>query len=318
MEMTDRRPADAANSLVERLLPKPLWPYARLARLDRPVGWQLLLIPCLWSEGLAAIAQQRLPSLWHILLFAIGAIAMRGAGSTWNDFLDRDIDRQVARTRERPLANGSVTPRQALLFIVFQSLIGFAVLIQFNLFTILLGIGSLMLVALYPLAKRFTGHPQIVLGLVFSWGALVGWAAAFGSLAAAAYWLYAATVLWIIGYDTIYAMQDIEDDAIVGIGSTALTYGKSASTVVALCYLASALCFAMAMKTAKLPYQPLLIGAWTYFALGLRAQFHRLRQEGHPPPPATAMALFRSNVETGLMTALIIGAIAVWQAYAAS
>jgi 4-hydroxybenzoate polyprenyltransferase len=306
MESMDQRPADAASSLAERILPPRFWPYARLARLDRPVGWQLLVLPCFWSEALAAIAQGRLPSLWHLLLFTIGAIAMRGAGSTWNDFLDRDIDRQVARTRQRPLANGTVTPRQALLFILFQGLIGFVVLIQFNMFAVLLGIASLALVALYPLAKRYTAHPQVVLGLVFSWGALMGWATAFGSLSAPAYLLYVATLFWIIGYDTIYAMQDIEDDAMLGIGSTALTYGSKALVVVSLCYALTVIFAIFACITATpggFSPMPLVAAA---FAGGLAVQIFTLRKSGVPAPGPVALELFKSNAVLGTWVALML------------
>jgi 4-hydroxybenzoate polyprenyltransferase len=306
METLDRRPADAASSLAERLLPQSLWPYARLARLDRPVGWQLLLIPCLWSEALAALAQNRVPSVWHILLFTIGAIAMRGAGSTWNDVLDRDIDRQVERTRNRPLANGSVTLRQALIFMMIQALVGFLVLIQFNLFTIVLGIASLLLVALYPLAKRVTGHPQIVLGLVFGWGALVGWAAAFGALAQPALLLYAATVFWIIGYDTIYAMQDIEDDAMVGIGSTALTYGKNAFAIVSICYGLTVIFAVLAIGAASRNGWLMAAPVGTVLGTGLALQIYVLHKKGVPAPGPVALNLFKSNAILGAVIALLL------------
>ncbi len=226
------RVADApSDNWVYRLLPPGLWPYAQLARWDRPIGWQLLMWPCWWSTALAANHAATSGSLdigqvlYHLLLFAIGAIAMRGAGCTYNDLVDHGIDLKVARTRSRPLPSGRVSRNQAKVFMVVQSLVGLAVLLQFNRFAILLGIGSLAIVAIYPFAKRFTDWPQLFLGLAFSWGALMGWAGAFGTLAAAPIWLYAGAILWTIGYDTLYAHQDKEDDALVGVRSTARLFG---------------------------------------------------------------------------------------------
>ena len=194
-EQGQGRVADAPSGhWVYRLLPRPLWPYAQLARWDRPIGWWLLLWPCWWSAALAATAHARpgdplltlLPNPWHLVLFLIGAIAMRGAGCTYNDIVDQDIDGKVARTRSRPLPSGQVGRKQAWIFLVLQALVGLAVLLQFNRFTILLGLASLAVVAIYPFMKRITYWPQLVLGLAFSWGALMGWAAAFGDLDAPA------------------------------------------------------------------------------------------------------------------------------------
>src|SRR5271154_1050391 len=198
--------ADATGNWVDSLAPAWLKPYLRLARLDRPIGSWLLLLPCWWSAALAAVAEHaRAPNLVHILLFFIGAFAMRGAGCTWNDIVDRDLDKSVERTRSRPIPSGQVSAAQAALFLALQALIGFAVLISFNTFTIWLGIASLAIVAIYPFMKRLTYWPQIVLGLAFSWGALMGWAAAFGRLDLPAFLLYAGSIAWVIGYDTIYA-----------------------------------------------------------------------------------------------------------------
>lgn len=220
-------PDAQGNTLAERLLPDRFMPYARLARWDRPIGWWLLLWPCWWSAAAAAVASgAAIPNPWHMLLFLIGAVAMRGAGCTYNDIIDRDIDRQVERTRARPLASGAISVRAAQIFMVLQSLTGLAVLLQFNAFAILLGMGSLAVVAIYPFMKRITSWPQIVLGLAFSWGALMGWAAVFGGLGWPPVLLYLGCVLWTIGYDTIYAHQDTEDDAIVGVKSTALLFGR--------------------------------------------------------------------------------------------
>ena len=227
------RVSDApSDNWVYRVLPRAAWPYAQLARWDRPIGWQLLMWPCLWSAALAANVSHRLATLdtadfaLYLALFLIGAIAMRGAGCTYNDLVDHEIDMAVARTRSRPLPSGRVTRMQAKVFMAAQALAGLVVLLQFNLFTILLGIASLAIVAIYPFAKRFTDWPQFFLGLAFSWGALMGWAAEFGTLALAPLVLYAAAIAWTIGYDTIYAHQDKEDDALIGVRSTARLFGE--------------------------------------------------------------------------------------------
>jgi len=225
----DIKVADAASgNWVDRFVPESLRPYARLARLDRPIGWWLLLIPCWWGQSLAELGQvQGTPNLWYALLFLIGAIVMRGAGCTLNDIADRDFDAKVARTRSRPIPSGQVSVTAALAFLVLQALIGFAILLQFNGFTIWLGIASLLLVAIYPFMKRFTYWPQFFLGLAFNWGCLVGWAAITGGLSLAPLLLYAGGIAWTLAYDTIYAHQDIEDDALIGVKSTALKFGAS-------------------------------------------------------------------------------------------
>ncbi|MEO1701163.1 MAG: 4-hydroxybenzoate octaprenyltransferase [Pseudomonadota bacterium] len=234
------RVADApTDQWVYRLLPAWLWPYAQIARWDRPIGWQLLLWPCLWSLGLAYTAPQA-PDLswqpiWFASLFAVGAIAMRGAGCTYNDLVDVDIDAKVARTASRPLPSGQISKKAAAVFLIIQALIGFAVLVQFNLYAIIVGLCSLLPVALYPFMKRITYWPQFFLGLAFSWGAFMGWAGTYGSLTTATLVLYAACVAWTVGYDTIYAHQDKEDDAIIGVKSTARLFGdKTKPALVAL------------------------------------------------------------------------------------
>ena len=175
--------ADATGNWVDTLAPVWLRPYLRLSRLDRPIGSWLLLIPCWWSSALASVAARAShPNIWHLVLFFIGAFAMRGAGCTWNDIVDRDLDGSVERTRSRPIPSGQVSLAQAAAFLVLQALVGLAVLLQFNPFTVWLGIASLAIIAIYPFMKRITYWPQIVLGLAFSWGALMGWAAAFGRL----------------------------------------------------------------------------------------------------------------------------------------
>ena len=230
--------ADAVpGNWVDRWAPAPWKPYLRLARADRPIGVWLLLWPCWWSLALAALNQdQPFPDLRLMLLFAIGAIAMRAAGCAYNDIVDRDYDAKVARTRSRPIPSGQITVPQAQLFMVALCLVGLMVLLQLNVFTILLGIASLGIVALYPFMKRFTHWPQAVLGLAFSWGALMGWAAVFGALAWPPVLLYAGAVAWTIGYDTIYAHQDKEDDLSLGLKSTAIKLGPATSQWLTLFY----------------------------------------------------------------------------------
>lgn len=238
----DQQPAGAVadaqrGNWVDRYAPVWLRPYARLARWDRPIGFWLLFWPCGFSLALAAA---RNPASgfdwWALLLCFIGAVVMRGAGCTFNDIVDTDIDMKVARTRSRPIPSGQVTKRQAALFLAAQSLVGLIVLIQFNAFTIWLGVASLVLVAIYPFMKRVTWWPQLFLGLAFSWGALLGWTSQTGSLALPPILLYVGCILWTIGYDTIYALQDIEDDALIGVRSTARLFGRRTRLMVALFY----------------------------------------------------------------------------------
>jgi 4-hydroxybenzoate polyprenyltransferase len=211
---------------VDRYAPSWFRPYARLARFDRPIGYWLLLFPCWWALALAEHANgATYPSLWYVALFLVGAFVMRGAGCTYNDIVDRDIDAGVARTRDRPIPSGQVTVKTAAAFMVGLFLIGLAVLLQFNWYTVVLGASSLLLVAIYPFMKRITNWPQLVLGLTFKWGALVGWTASRGTLEWPAILLYAGCVTWTIGYDTLYAHQDKEDDLSLGLGSTALRFG---------------------------------------------------------------------------------------------
>jgi 4-hydroxybenzoate polyprenyltransferase len=221
-------PDAPSGNWVDARAPEAWKPYLRLARFDRPIGAWLLLFPTWWSQALAEVSIGKpYPNLWYLLLFWLGAFVMRGAGCTYNDIVDRDYDARVARTAARPIPSGQVSVTQAYVFLCILCAVGFLILIQFNRFTILLGAGSLLLIAVYPFAKRFTYWPQLMLGLVFKWGALVGWAAVTGSLAWAAIALYAGSILWTIGYDTIYAHQDKEDDALVGLKSTALRFGAA-------------------------------------------------------------------------------------------
>jgi 4-hydroxybenzoate polyprenyltransferase len=221
-------PDAPVGNWVDRLAPAAAKPYLRLARFDRPIGAWLLLFPAWWSQALAELSLGRsYPNPWYLLLFLVGAFVMRGAGCTYNDIVDRDYDARVARTAARPIPSGQVSVAAAFAFLVLQCLVGLLVLLQFNWFTVALGSSSLLLIAVYPFSKRLTFWPQAVLGLTFKWGALVGWAAVTGSLALPALVLYAGSVLWTIGYDTIYAHQDKEDDALLGLKSTALRFGEA-------------------------------------------------------------------------------------------
>ena len=221
------RVADAPRrNWVDRFAPAAVLPYCHLARLDRPIGTWLLFWPCWWSLALAAHWQGNgLPDIWLMVLFGIGAITMRGCGCTYNDLVDREYDGRVARTRSRPIPSGRVSVFQAKAFLVFQALVGLAVLLQFNWFAVVLGAASLLVVAVYPFMKRITYWPQFVLGLAFNWGALLGWAVVTGGLHPAPVVLYIAGIAWTLGYDTIYAHQDKEDDALIGLKSSALKLG---------------------------------------------------------------------------------------------
>lgn len=300
----DRSVADAVTGhWVDRLAPRWARPYLRLARIDRPIGWWLLLLPCWWSSALAAIASgAAYPDPAHLALFFVGAVAMRGAGSTYNDIADRDLDAQVERTRSRPLPSGQVRTRQAALFLVAQSLVGLAVLLQFNATAILVGIASLVPVAIYPFMKRVMPVPQAVLGLAFAWGALMGWVAVFGRLDAPALLLYAGTVAWVVGYDTIYAVQDIEDDEIAGIRSSARFFGRRMRGAVGLCYGTSVALVAAAAVLAGSGAVGLLSVAG--FGAHLGRQVLRLdTQDGRG-----ALTLFRSNRDAGLILFLGLAA----------
>jgi len=229
--------ADAARTnWVDRFAPARLKPWLRLIRADRPIGVWLLLWPCWWSVALSSRAAAEFPDPYLLLLFAIGAFVMRSAGCIYNDIMDRDIDAQVARTKARPLASGQITLPSAIALTLGLCLIGLMVLLQFNTFAIALGFGSVGIVLIYPLMKRVTFWPQAVLGLAFSWGALMGWAVDQGSLELAPLILYLASITWTIGYDTIYAHQDKDDDALMGLKSTAIKFGDSTPFWLSLFY----------------------------------------------------------------------------------
>src|SRR5262245_25902863 len=288
--------ADSTGNWVDRAAPLGIRPYLRLTRLDRPIGSWLLLMPCWWSAGLAAVhAREAMPNPWHVLLFFIGAFAMRGAGCTWNDIVDRDIDARVERTRSRPIPSGQVTVVQAAAFLVAQGLVGFVVLLQFNRFTIWLGIASLAVVVVYPFMKRITHWPQIVLGLAFSWGALMGWPAVFGRLDYPALVLYAGAIAWVIGYDTIYAHQDREDDALIGLKSTALLFGPRTRPLLAVFYGAAVVLIGVAGFGAG--GGPIFASALMTFAAHLAWQIFRLNIDD----PDLCLMLFKSNRDAGLI-----------------
>jgi 4-hydroxybenzoate polyprenyltransferase len=288
------RVSDSTGNWVDGLAPAWMRPYLRLARLDRPIGSWLLLMPCWWSVGLAAVHAGRQVDWQHVVLFFIGAFAMRGAGCTWNDIVDRDLDAQVERTRSRPIPSGQVSVAAAAAFLVLQAFIGLAVLLQFNRYTVLVGLASLVVVAVYPFMKRVTYWPQIVLGIAFSWGALMGWPAAFGQLDAPAVLLFAGAICWVIGYDTIYAHQDREDDALIGVKSTALLFGERTKPMLALFYSAAVVLIALSgWSGGGLIFACGLIA----FAVHLGWQVGRLTIDD----PEVCLAVFKSNRDAGLI-----------------
>ncbi|MFC7334291.1 4-hydroxybenzoate octaprenyltransferase [Rhodocista pekingensis] len=286
---------------VDRWLPAAWRPYARLARLDRPIGTWLLLFPGWWAIAMAA-PPGHWPDLWLMTLFAVGAVVMRGAGCTVNDLLDRDLDARVERTRVRPIPSGDVTVAQAVGFLVFQLLLGFLVLIQLNWLSIWLGVASLALVGAYPLMKRITWWPQAFLGLTFNWGAIMGWTAVRGSLDWPPLVLYAGGILWTLGYDTIYAHQDKEDDARVGIKSTARLFGAASKRYVSL-FLAGAFVLWCAALL------PLGHGAaMTVPLLATAALLVVQVRSWDPDDPADSLAAFKATRFVGW--ALLIGIVA--------
>jgi 4-hydroxybenzoate polyprenyltransferase len=300
------RVADATGNWVDTVAPSWSRPYLRLARFDRPIGSWLLLMPCWWSAALSAGIAHRLDRLpLDVLLFFIGAFVMRGAGCTWNDITDRDLDAKVERTRSRPIPAGQVSVKAALIFLVAQALVGLVVLLQFNRFAVATGIASLLIVAIYPFMKRITWWPQIVLGLAFSWGALMGFAATFGRLDLTAFVLYAGSICWVIAYDTIYAHQDAEDDALIGIKSTARLFAERTHEALVIFYGMAVVLIGVALALAGSG-----IAAWiglALFAVQLGWQVRRLKIND----PALCLRIFRSNREAGLIlfAGLVIDAV---------
>ena len=290
------RVADATGNWVDTVAPSWSRPYLRLARFDRPIGSWLLLMPCWWSAALSAGIAHRLDRLpLDVLLFFIGAFVMRGAGCAWNDITDRDLDAKVERTRSRPIPAGQVSVKAALVFLVAQALAGLVVLLQFNRFAIATGIASLLIVAIYPFMKRITWWPQIVLGLAFSWGALMGFAATFGRLDLTAFVLYAGSICWVIAYDTIYAHQDTEDDALIGIKSTARLFAERTHEALVIFYGMAVVLIGAAFALAGSG-----VAAWiglALFAVQLGWQVRRLDISD----PALCLRVFKSNREAGLI-----------------
>lgn len=284
------------SALIEKL-PEKYRPYAVLARLDRPIGWWLLLLPGLWAITLSADGILNM-NFWHyflIILFFIGAIIMRGAGCVINDLWDRNLDKEVERTRQRPLASGELNIQQALIFLSYLLLAGFAILICMPGLTIALGFLSLPLIAAYPLMKRITYWPQAFLGIVFNFSALMGWSASTGSLGFAAILLYLSGILWTLGYDTIYAHQDKEDDALAGVKSTALKFGKNSKEPVSLFYALSFLCLALSVFISK--------EYWFSTLLLLPALAHLSWQvkSWNPDNPDSSLKIFKSGKIYGLL-----------------
>ncbi len=284
----------------DRHMPNWTWPYARLMRLDRPIGTWLLLLPCWWGLSLA---DSHGPDFWLMTYFAFGAIIMRGAGCVINDIYDRKLDQQVERTHTRPLASGQIKLVSAVVFLVLLLLSGLRVLMFFNSPTMLLGLLSLILVFTYPLMKRITWWPQLFLGLTFNWGALMGWTAVTGGLTLPPIILYIAGIFWTLGYDTIYAHQDIEDDAVVGIKSTARLFGASSRRWVSVFYLLTVICLGL---TGWLAGEKI----WFYVGLGIATLVAmRMLVVWKEGDPANCLQRFRDNRDFGLiiLAAIIAG-----------
>nr|WP_142848004.1 4-hydroxybenzoate octaprenyltransferase [Telmatospirillum sp. J64-1] len=287
---------------VDRWAPAPLRPYLKLMRLDRPIGTWLLLFPCWWS---IALASQGMPDLWLMALFGIGALIMRGAGCVINDIADRDFDGKVERTAARPIPSGQVSVKQALAFLVLLLLLGLLILVQLNPFAIALGAASLLLVVPYPFMKRITWWPQAWLGLTFNWGALLGWAAVTGGLGFAPLLLYIAGLFWTLGYDTIYAHQDKDDDALIGVKSSARRLGEATMPAVTVFYLVALALIAAAGWVAGL--------SWVFFvslapaAAQLMWQARTMKINDSPD----CLAKFKSNRLFGwlLLAAILAGSL---------
>lgn len=296
-------PADAATgNWVDRCAPDYAKPYLRLMRADRPIGTWLLLLPCWWGLALAAPATGAKIGevLNYAILFAFGAIVMRGAGCAYNDIVDRDFDAKVERTALRPIPSGQITLRSAWIFLLVLCLLGLSVLVQFNLFTIALGLSSLALVAAYPFMKRITWWPQAWLGLTFNWGALMGYSAIAGKLSLAPLFLYAAGIAWTLGYDTIYAHQDKEDDALIGVKSSARALGEKTKSALCFFYAAAIALAAAAGLAAGVHPLPLL------FLAAPGAHFIWQVRKVNIDDPGVCLSIFKSNRDAGFLVLAVL------------
>ncbi len=300
--------ADAVKgNWVDHYAPAPTRPYLRLARADRPIGTWLLLIPCFWAIGLASLMKGQFTTqhLWIAIGCSVGAWLMRGAGCTWNDITDREFDDKVERTRSRPIPSGQVTVRGAVIWMAAQALLALLILLTFHPLAVALGIGSLALIAIYPFAKRFTWWPQVFLGLAFNWGALLAFAAATGTVNWAAVLIYIGGIFWTLFYDTIYAHQDTEDDALIGVKSTARLFGDNTAKwlkwfmVGAVTFFAAGLILALGTTVNVLQLVVALGGIWA-FGWHLAWQLRELDIDD----PAKCLMLFRSNRNAGLIPVL--------------
>jgi len=302
-----------SGNWVDHNAPASWRPWLRLSRIDRPIGTWLVLLPCWWGVGLAMLADRpRLVDLWIVLACGIGALVMRGAGCTWNDITDRDIDGSVDRTRKRPIPSGQVTLRGAVGWLVLQSLIGLVILLTLNGAAIWLGFLSLLPVAIYPFAKRFTWWPQVFLGIAFNWGAMLAYAAHLGRLDAAPVIAWFAGIAWTVFYDTIYALQDAEDDALIGVRSTALLFGRDAPRWLAVFGAISVtlLAVAIAATGAEGAGWWVALAALGGFAAHLVWQLYQLDMDSD----AVQLRLFRSNRDAGLIPAVGLALAAILQA----
>lgn len=292
------------NHWVYKYLPNALIPYAQLARWERPIGWQLLMWPCWWSLLIASyiLLEKGIEfwplmkmNLWYLFLFFLGAFVMRGAGCTYNDLVDHKLDESVERTKSRPLPAKKISRKQAKYFLILQLFVGLFVLLQFNRTTIFLGFSSLIFVALYPFMKRITHWPQLILGCAFNWGSLLGWSAVLPKFSAIPIFLYCGSICWTIGYDTIYAYQDRDDDKVCGIKSTALFFAGKTIPFLLLFYFAFLFCFFIAFQYAHLPI-------WAYIFLFF--VFCHLLWQIMLFPKKNYLKIFRSNHKIGILITL--------------
>lgn len=311
-EHNEGRVVDApARNWVDIYAPAFTRPYLRLSRADRPVGTWLLLLPCWWGLGLAVAADPAGGTLWDVWIAlgcGLGAFLMRGAGCTWNDITDRHIDAQVARTRSRPLPSGQVSVKAAFVWLAVQVALAAMILFSFNWFSIGLGVAALLPVAIYPFAKRFTWWPQVFLGIAFNWGALLAWAAHAGSLSLAPVLLYLSGIAWTLFYDTIYAHQDRDDDALIGVKSTARLFGNATKKwllgfqILSVLLMATAAIAAIKLENSQIPLLVALLGVWG-FGFHLTWQLKRLNiNDGD-----NCLHLFRSNRDAGLIASALLG-----------